>query len=477
MSCDRPRTPSRNALPGAHPCDTRRVRTGLVTLTILLGLASMARAEAIADIVVGDNTKTRSETVILIAKIDVGDDWTTEMGDQIKRRLVSSGLFKDVEVFWDEMPLPAHGVRVHILVKDKHSWIIAPAFYNQPTNIGGGVGYGENNLFGQNQKLLLYGQIATGDSFFIGAWVIPSILGSRFHAQVDTYLADSRNFEYASPGKYLDNPKQVRESRLIYLNAGLRLGIDLPLGIKLDTRLRGAHVHFSKVGLVDGATIEDVTGDPTSDPSQLQNPGKDGWDVSNELDLGVDHRANWYGVQTGYSWKLSYEYSVAALGSDFHYKEFGASAFRAWQVLDRHNLILKSSFNYGYHLPFQQEYTMGGTSMRGWLNNQFRGDLKAQANLEYSLPLFTIYGLGVRGLGFFDSGYTTFVTADSNSERNYLPNAESWRNSKLAPFKNSVGVGTRLYLRQIVLPLLGVDFGYGLEARDFQIYLAIGLTD
>ena len=62
---------------------------------------------------------------------------------------------------------------VHILAKDKHRWVIAPAFYNQPTNIGGGIGFGENNLFGQNQKLLLYGQIATGDSFFIGAWVDP----------------------------------------------------------------------------------------------------------------------------------------------------------------------------------------------------------------------------------------------------------------------------------------------------------------
>ena len=47
----------------------------------------------------------------------------------------------------------------------------------------------------------------------------------------------------------------------------------------------------------------------------------------------------------------------------------------------------------------------------------------------------------------------------------------------LAGFKNSVGVGTRLYLRQIVLPLLGLDFGYGLEARDYEIYLAVGLTD
>jgi len=61
-----------------------------------------------------------------------------------------------------------------------------------------------------------------------------------------------------------------------------------------------------------------------------------------------------------------------------------------------------------------------------------------------------------------------------NPERNYLPNSEA---RGLKPFKNSVGVGTRLFLRQIVLPLLGLDFGYGLEARDLQIYLAIGLTD
>jgi outer membrane protein insertion porin family len=96
--------------------------------------------------------------------------------------------------------------------------------------------------------------------------------------------------------------------------------------------------------------------------------------------------------------------------------------------------------------------------------------------LEYSLPLFTLFGLSVRGLGFFDSGYTTFRDA-TNDERNYLPGSARADNSTLAPFKNSVGVGTRLYLRQLVLPLLGLDFGYGLEARDLQVYLAIGLTD
>jgi outer membrane protein assembly factor BamA len=182
------------------PCDTRAVRISLLAMVATLGLASSAFAEEIRDIVVEGNTKTTSDTVELIADIDTGDDWQPEMKDQIEHRLVSSGLFSKVEVFWEPMP---GGVRVHLIVKDKHSWVIAPAFYNQPTNTGAGVGYGENNLFGLNQKLLLYAQIATGDSFFVGAWVIPSIGGTRFYSQIDTFLKSSRNIEYAIPTRYL----------------------------------------------------------------------------------------------------------------------------------------------------------------------------------------------------------------------------------------------------------------------------------
>jgi len=167
---------------------------------------------------------------------------------------------------------------------------------------------------------------------------------------------------------------------------------------------------------------------------------------------------------------------VPKLGSDFHYYMWTLSLYKAVQVLERHNLVAKAQINVGHHLPFQQEFTMGGTSMRGYLNNQFRGDLRVAANLEYSLPLFTIAGLSVRGLGFFDTGYTTFADT-TNPERTYLPRSARSETSTLAPFRNTLGVGTRLYLRQIVLPLLGLDFGYGLEARDLQIYLAIGLTD
>ena len=40
-----------------------------------------------------------------------------------------------------------------------------------------------------------------------------------------------------------------------------------------------------------------------------------------------------------------------------------------------------------------------------------------------------------------------------------------------------MGAGIRLYVRQVVLPLLGLDFGYGLESGGVEVYFAIGLTD
>lgn len=437
--------------------------------------ADLTGSAEIKKIVVEDNTKTTDETVAVIADIEVGDTWTPEMVEVVKSRLVTSGLFKDVEVFWTREP---GGVAVHILAKDKHSWVIAPAFYNQPTNVGGGIGFGENNLFGQNQKLLLYGQIATGDTFFIGAWQVPAISGTRFYSQLDIYLKSARNIEYTSPTSYLleaGDVRPVRESRIHYFNFGAKLGMELWRGVRIDSRLRAASVSYKDVKIAEGASIDDIV--PGGDPSMVPAPGKEGADVSNEWTLTLDSRANWYGIQTGKKYAVSFEYSLPSLGSDFDYWLAGISGYKAYKIFDRHNLVLKGVVNYGHNLPFQQEFLTGGTSMRGWLNNQFRGDFRALANLEYSVPIFTIKGFSVRGLAFFDSAYTTFVKTSQNTmegTRHYLPNPQV---RGLDGFKNSVGVGTRFYLRQIVLPLLGLDFGYGLEARDYQVYLAIGLTD
>ncbi|MFN0249207.1 MAG: BamA/TamA family outer membrane protein [Kofleriaceae bacterium] len=453
-------------------------------LALLFGVgvtASDAGADTIREILVEENTKTDDDTVALIAQIDVGDDWSGDMNEMVKKRLLQSGLFRDAEVFSSQVE---GGVRITITVHDKHSWVIAPAFYNQPTNKGVGLGFGENNLFGKNQKLLVYAQVASGDTFFLGAWVIPAIGGSRFYAQFDTYLKQARVIEYATPRKWLESPIPVRESRMNYLNGGVRLGVEPIRGWKIDGRLRAAKVSYPSDSLFsDDNSLKYLGKDPMNAMADIgtgiddiEAPGANGLDVSTEVALTIDRRASYLGVSTGKRYAVSFERSLESLGSDFDYYSFGASFFRGWRVLDRHNFLLRLSGNYGHHLPFQQEYSLGGTSMRGYVNNQFRGDIRGLVNVEHSFPLFGLKGFSARGLLFFDSGYTTFLTT-SNPDRNYLPDARRDQHPTMAGFKNSVGAGTRFYLQQIVLPLLGVDFGYGLEAGDFQIYLAIGLTD
>jgi hypothetical protein len=278
--------------------------------------------------------------------------------------------------------------------------------------------------------------------------------------------------EYAAPTSYIDNPAAVREENLDYLNGGLKLGIEPLRGIKLDTRLRSAYVTYSGVQLAPGATAAEVLGPNAPANARIPAPGNTGWDTSSETDFTVDRRANWEGVYTGYRYQLQYEFSLPTL-SDFHYDRWGLAQYHAWRILEHHDLVWKDSLNIGHHLPFQQELLTGGPDMRGWLNYQFRGDFQFEQTVEYSVPLFEVYGLSVRGLGFWDSAYTTFLTT-SNPERDYLPDSQA---RGFAPFKNSIGVGTRLFLRQIVIPLLGVDVGYGIEAKDVQIYLAVGLTD
>ncbi|HUQ05058.1 MAG TPA: BamA/TamA family outer membrane protein [Kofleriaceae bacterium] len=432
-------------------------------------------AQAEPRVVVGfraqGNTKLRDRTLSYLTHVKTGELVGASDIPRIVQALVSSELFKKVDVTLEDAP---GGVVVVATLEDKHSWVVAPTLYFLAGARAFGFGFAENNLFGENKKLLLYGQVATGDSFLVAAYVDPSIAGTRLRWQGDLFLKYGRVIEYASPVKYWrDDPRPLRISRLTYLNAGLRVGTELWKGVTLDGRLRGAKVGYSKLEIADGATLEEITGDPAS--TAIPAPGAEGWDVSGEVALGIDTRANWYGISSGYRFVATFEHALPGLGSDFEYWYSGVQLQRAIRFLSRHNLVLKSSFGYGKDMPFQQEYVAGGTSQRGWKNNQFHGDLRVTANAEYSVPIVTIKGLAIRGITFWDSSYLTFRNPDeAAAQRDYLPGADV-RGS--APLRNSVGVGTRLYLRQIVLPLLGLDFGYGVERGDYEIYLAIGLTD
>jgi outer membrane protein assembly factor BamA len=458
------------------------MRLGVVLLALVaLGLAaSGAHAQVIGEIVIDENTKTTDDTVRYLARVREGDRFSPDDVAGIELALIDSGLFKEVQVFYDVIGTAQDEevVRVTILVKDRHSWAVAPTFFFQPTNRGAGFGYGETNLFGENKKLIVYGQIATGDSMFIAGYRDPQVGNTPLLWQAELWLRRAREFEYAPPASLLTDSRRVRETRMNFLRAGARFGYTLFRSASLNWRLRGGYVFFTDTRLVEGAEVSDITDDPAVTPDDIPHPGVRGWDVWSRYDLQFDRRANYYGIVTGNYLGIQYKHGLPALGSDFDYWLAGVETAVAREPIRTHNLVLRSSVELGRDLPFHHERTSGGMRLRGYPNDQFRGDFKAAANLEYSLPIFTIRGFSLRALGFVDSSYTAFLDIEETDEfRHYLPGHGERGRHGLAPFKNSVGLGSRLFWRQVALPLLGLDFGYGLESGALEVYFALGITD
>ena len=102
----------------------------------------------------------------------------------------------------------------------------------------------------------------------------------------------------------------------------------------------------------------------------------------------------------------------------------------------------------------------------------YRGDTRGLYRIEYSVPITKWRFFAFRALGFWDTGYMAFRNP-RETDRVYLPN----QREGVSYWRNDVGAGIRVYVKAIVLPLLGLDVGYGIEAKSPEVYFQLGLTD
>ena len=420
--------------------------------------AARAQGRVIAGLHIRGKTKVTDHTALILARVHVGDPVTPDLATKVEGALLSSELFEKVDVKLVDSPA---GVVIVATVVDKMSWIAAPTVYLLPSSYAFGVGYAENDLFGQNRKLLLYGQLGNRSSFFFGTYLDPSVRGSRLQLRFDLYLLHHVIDEYANPP---DDPRSFaidRESTETYLDAAALVGWRFAWWLIGDVRLRGAYVSYADAHALDA----------TNTP--LPPPEANGWDVALQAELTADRRQHLFGVTWGPYVQLHLESSVPGLDS-YGYQVALLRAYYSWVLFDRQELELRGNLQIGRHLPFNEELTAGGVSdLRGYAVDQFRGDVRTLARAEYSVPLFTWRIFALRALAFWDNSFIGNHFHDPSGKRNYLPSQgddADW-------LRNDVGGGLRVYVRSVVLPLLGLDFGYGIEAHNPEVYFEVGLTD
>ncbi len=412
----------------------------------------------IVGFVVRGDSKLRPRTLGYLAHIEDGDFVRVSDLRRIKQALISSELFKSVTVTLEPSELEA-GVELVATLDDKHSWIVAPTLFLLPGRRSIGVGYAENNLRGLNQKLLLYAQLGDRESLGLGVFLDQNVRGTDLTFRFDVYAYSRVLDEYANPTEDPTSTAVVRTSTARYLGAGLLLGWNFDWWAIGDLRLRGSFVEF-----------KDTHG---PDDTPLPNPSIDGYDITAQARLTFDARGHYFGVTWGPYLQLFAETTIPGL-DDYDYSSVLLRAYYSWRLFGDHQLELRTLFNAGHHLPIHEELTLGGTvDLRGYAVEQFRGDVRAVFRTEYSLPITKWKFFAFRAIGFFDSGYIGYQFRAPDGRRDYLPGQgdnASW-------FRNDVGLGLRIYVKAIVLPLLGLDLGYGIEGRSPALYFQVGLTD
>ncbi len=402
------------------------------------------------------DTKVTTTAIGYLAHVHLGDPVTPATIPLLAQALMSSELFKTATVTLKEAP---GGYTIVARLEDKLSWIIAPTVYVLPSSYAVGLGYAENNLLGEDQKLLLYGQIGNRSTFVFGTYLDPRVAGTPLQIRYDLYFLRHVEDEYfnASP----TSQAVSRESTEDFFDAGALVGWTFAWWLSADFRMRTAYVKFHD------ANAGDVAKTPVAEPE------KDGWDTTAMFHVTLDHRGHRYGLTWGPYVQLTAEASVPGL-DDYHYQDALLRAYYSWELFGDHEIEFRTNLQVGRHMPFHEELTLGGVSdLRGYELDQFRGDVRTLVRAEYSLPITRIRSVAFRAIGFWDSGYIGFEFQDPSGGRNYLPSQASGTSF----LRNDVGAGIRLYLSSVVLPLLGLDFGYGIEGHSPEVYFEVGLTD
>ena len=411
---------------------------GLSGLAFFISVNAVhSAAERIQSIQVKGNEETVSETIIALSELQENQQITDQILLDAKNLVASSGNFETVEI--QKLPgKDADHVIISIVVKEKTTWFIVPMFqYSEDSLSAGGV-VGENNLFGRMKKGGLfsdYGPLLKRVAF---GYRDPHFFDTKLTLSIDGIIRSDKMIEYR-------DRKEARRVSVVEYGGTFLPGYRW--SEKFTTSFGG---YYRRVTQKIRFEIDDNVR-----PIGLE----EGNDVAFITDFEFKNTTNYDGLLDGNEVKLTTQFSDNRFLSDFNYVKQLIYFLQAFTFLEnRANSVTRASVQVGKTLPYYLELMMGGQNLRGYINRQFRGDTRYSGSQEFMFPLFSLERAIVRTNVFWDSGFIYFKDGPRSRQ--------NWH--------NGVGLGVRVYLKGIAIPLVGYDFGWGIEDKKYASYVSVG---
>lgn len=160
----------------------------------------------------------------------------------------------------------------------------------------------------------------------------------------------------------------------------------------------------------------------------------------------LDTRDNIYDPREGK--RTSYSIEVANFGGDFDFEKYQAD-YRYYYRMGK-NYVWALNLGAGYangDMPLSQRFAVGGSDiLRGYRDDQFKGNSMVKGSLEFRYPIIK----KVQGVFFTDTGY---AWSEDYGEDDF----------SFGDMKHSVGIGLRI---NSPLGPIKLDYGYRLDSED-----------
>lgn len=409
------------------------------------------------------NVKTKDYVVTREMKLKKGEPFNAKAARRSMQRVYNLGYFEDVNIKLNPGREP-NGVEVEISVVEMNTGTF-------------GIGAGYSNADG------FVGMVSIGDKNFRG-------IGDKINLRWEFGGEDNKNYDFSYTRPWLDDKETSATINLYDItNEYADYNIDGDEIARYDKKRRGQEITFSRrthnefvsnyitiknrddiyKGEADGYEGDEnqyyedkfykeeggkviyQSGKYESwMPKTAAERRKENFGVTRSITFGrvYDSRDNIYDPHEGKRIGYSVEWA-GGMGGDFDFTKWTAD----WRYYFRAGgeSVWALNLGAGYasgDMPLSQRFTMGGSdNLRGYEDDQFRGNSMLKATLEYRFPIVK----KVQGVLFTDNGYAWDKRHEDEFDMGLL--------------KNSYGVGLRI---NSPLGPVKLDYGYGEDGGKFH---------
>ena len=410
----------------------------------------------VEDFKVKGNVKCKDKVILREITLKKNEPFNAKKARRSMNRIQNLGYFEDVNIKLNPGQAPG-AVEVEVTVKEMNTGQFGiGAGYSSADGFVGQLSIGDRNLFGSGDSASIRWEFGGRDNKnYDFTYSKPWIDKHETRMTVNLYDVTNEYEDYDIDDEKLARYEKKRrgqeltfsrraENEFVTNYVTLKNRDDIYKGMADDYERDFQYYEKDYNNHPNDSRIKDYY--PKTDKERRE----ENFGTTHSITIGkiFDNRDNIYDPHEGKRLSASIE-SSKGLGGDFSFVKCTIDTRYYFRAAGENVWALQMMAGYAQgDMPLSQRFSMGGSdTLRGYEDDQFRGNTMLKATLEYRFPIVK----KIQGVLFTDHGYAW----DKRFESKY----------DLGKIKSSVGVGLRI---NSPLGPIKVDYGWGRNGGKFH---------